>query len=239
MFLSSFYQESSDQSFIQVSAEQGSRFAKEVAGDFNPLHDQESKRFVVPGDLLFSLVLAKFGIFESMQFKYQGMVAADAQLHFVMDGGEFKVVDQNDKVFLSGKAEGSVNQVEDLIAGFCQEYVAFSGVSFPHILVPQMQDKDAMINPKRPMVIYESMAFHFNESLNNLQKAPELRQSKTEFEVDGKRGKMHIHFDILVEDCKVGEGSKTMTLSGLRPYDSAEMDALVAQYAQAKESYQA
>ena len=45
----------------EVSAEQGSRFAKEVAGDFNPIHDHDSKRFCVPGDLLFAIALSDFG----------------------------------------------------------------------------------------------------------------------------------------------------------------------------------
>ena len=42
---------------IAISREQASDFAKGVAGDFNPIHDVDAKRFCVPGDLLFSLAL--------------------------------------------------------------------------------------------------------------------------------------------------------------------------------------
>ena len=56
MFLKQFY-ETHDNS-IRIPAHQASTFAKEIAHDFNPLHDADAKRFCVPGDLLFSLVLA-------------------------------------------------------------------------------------------------------------------------------------------------------------------------------------
>jgi len=60
MFLQKYY--SGDDEKIHFSRQQASRFAKEVAGDFNPIHDQEAKRFCVPGDLLFALVLSKYGL---------------------------------------------------------------------------------------------------------------------------------------------------------------------------------
>ena len=47
---------------LRYSQEQASRFAKEVAGDFNPLHDVGSRRFCVPGDLLFVTLLSEYGV---------------------------------------------------------------------------------------------------------------------------------------------------------------------------------
>ena len=66
MFLNDYFTESNDD--IVISAQQASRFAKEVAGDFNPIHNLDAKRFCVPGDLLFSLVLAKYGLSQHMEF---------------------------------------------------------------------------------------------------------------------------------------------------------------------------
>ncbi len=33
-----------------------------VVDDFNPIHDEDNKRFCVPGDLLFSVLLANVGL---------------------------------------------------------------------------------------------------------------------------------------------------------------------------------
>ena len=42
--------------------------------DYNPLHDKDAKKFCAPGDLLFSLVLDRYGISERMEFTFAGMV---------------------------------------------------------------------------------------------------------------------------------------------------------------------
>ena len=60
MFLDSFYNQNDSQ--LTISAEQGSRFAKAVSNDFNPIHDADSKRFCVPGDLLFAIALQRYGL---------------------------------------------------------------------------------------------------------------------------------------------------------------------------------
>ena len=67
MFLSPYFQQTG--STLTVSPQQASDFAKGIATDFNPIHDPDAKRFCVPGDLLFSLILsgiwlaAKHGFF--------------------------------------------------------------------------------------------------------------------------------------------------------------------------------
>ena len=66
MFLKEFYD--TQENSIRIGANQASTFAKEIAHDFNPLHDADAKRFCVPGDLLFSLVLEKYGLSENMHF---------------------------------------------------------------------------------------------------------------------------------------------------------------------------
>jgi hypothetical protein len=61
---------------VLISPDQGSRFAKDIAGDFNPIHDADSRRFCVPGDLLFALVLARYGVSACMHCRFVGMVGA-------------------------------------------------------------------------------------------------------------------------------------------------------------------
>ena len=56
--------------YVVISAEQASHFAKGVAGDYNPIHNPDARRFCVPGDLLFALVLAKFGLSRHMTFRF-------------------------------------------------------------------------------------------------------------------------------------------------------------------------
>ena len=64
MEINDFYtvSEASADERISFSEQQASDFAKGVAGDFNPIHDPGAKRFCVPGDLLFAVLLHRFGI---------------------------------------------------------------------------------------------------------------------------------------------------------------------------------
>ena len=72
MFLEKFYNTNNDK--VTFSRQQASNFAKQIADDFNPLHDIDAKRFCVPGDLLFSLTLARAGLHQEMTFTFSGMV---------------------------------------------------------------------------------------------------------------------------------------------------------------------
>ena len=93
MFTEDYYTQSGE-SFL-FSKQQGSDFAKQIAGDFNPLHNVGNSRFCVPGDLLFSVLLSKFGISQEMHFDFQGMVAGDVPINFCQTAEG--IVAQNDK----------------------------------------------------------------------------------------------------------------------------------------------
>ncbi|MCK5898090.1 MAG: DUF3581 family protein, partial [Methylococcales bacterium] len=166
MFLNKFYTIHERQ--VLISAEQASHFAKDIARDFNPLHDPDAKRFCVPGDLLVSLVIAKYGLSQKMQFTFSGMVGHDIYLNFPeTDDDYFEITDNNQKAYMKVHRSGNKIHDEGLLEGFIRDYVAFSGPNFPHILVPLMAEQNVMINTTRPLVIYESMVFEF-ESLNFL-----------------------------------------------------------------------
>ncbi|BCN93200.1 hypothetical protein THMIRHAM_09850 [Thiomicrorhabdus immobilis] len=233
MYLDAFH--TIHNNLIQITPEQGSRFAKEVSDDFNPLHNPDSKRFCVPGDLLFAMTLARLGLSEKMTFNYTGMVGKGVELVFPeTDESTFTIKDANDKPYLDVERDGQTTHDMDFIEGFSRAYVAFSGHSFPHILVPLMQQHNVMINPERPMVIYESMAFEF-ERLD--VKSPALKLSNTSLDVAGKRGTVRIEFDVLDGETKVGSGYKTMVLSGLRDYEQSQVDGLVELYETSKKDY--
>ncbi|VAW48554.1 hypothetical protein MNBD_GAMMA04-938 [hydrothermal vent metagenome] len=233
MYLTPFY--SANNSLITITPEQGSAFAKNVSDDFNPLHNPDSKRFCVPGDLLFSIVLARLGLSQNMSFHYTGMVGKDVTLIFPdTEESQFTIIDDNDKAYLNASREGRISHDITLIEQFSRAYVAFSGHSFPHILVPLMKKHDVMINPDRPMVIYESMAFELDTLA--LQ-SPTLELSSSLLEVNGKRGLVRLEFDVLEAGKKVGSGFKTMVLSGLREYDQTVIDHLVARYEQSKQAF--
>jgi hypothetical protein len=96
MFLKDFY--SVSEGGVRIAAEQASMFAKEVAHDFNPWHDADSKRFCVPGDLLFSLALEKYGLSQQMHFTFAGMVGHDVLLNFPStEAGQIDVNDHQAK----------------------------------------------------------------------------------------------------------------------------------------------
>ncbi len=139
--------------------QQGSAFAKEMADDFNPIHNEDAKRFCVPGDLLFALVLANYGLSQHMRFTFSGMVGEGPALSFEEheDGSRIDIVDDNGKKYLSIERSGDNANDEALILALTRSYVEFSGHTFPHILVPLMTEKGIMINTDRPFVVYESM----------------------------------------------------------------------------------
>lgn len=226
MLLENFYSETASK--IHFSRQQASDFAKQIAGDFNPIHDEEAKRFCVPGDLLFALLLNKYGISKKMHVTFAGMVSDGVALHFSdSTGDEIAIVDDKDKEFLSLKRSGETSRNEALIHNLTCRYVEFSGQTFPHILVPLMKQQQMMINPERPLVIYESMVIDI-EDLNI--EAPQLELSNSTFNVDGKRGTVCLKFNLLSGSDIVGTGEKNMVLSGLRDYDEASIQQLVESY---------
>ncbi|WP_404342904.1 DUF3581 domain-containing protein [Pseudoalteromonas mariniglutinosa] len=227
--LSPYYQQHAD--YISISREQGCRFAKCVADDYNPLHDKDAKKFCVPGDLLFSLVLSRYGISEKMEFTFAGMVDENSQLHFPEGENEFAITD-GEKVMLKVKREGASSQCPALTENLIKNYVEFSGTTFPHVIIPLMGKQDVMINPARPMVIYESMLIN----LDNLDiEAPTLEFAEPDFEYTGKRGKITLRFNLLDNGKKVGSGEKHMLVSGIREYCQDTVDDLIAFYNERKE----
>ncbi len=220
---------------IQITPEQASTFAKSIAGDFNPIHNPDAKRFCVPGDLLFTLVLNHYGLSEKMLFTFKGMVGNGASLHFTeADEKHISVEDESGKAYLSVERDGDTVQDAELIKSLACSYVKFSGQTFPHILVPLMRDAKVMVNPERPLVIYENMEI----DLDTLElESPELTMSDSQIDVNGKRGNVTLEFAILSNGKQVGKGRKNLVISGLRPYEAEAMDALVEDYEALKGDY--
>lgn len=233
MFLTPYYSEN-DQGW-SINRQQASHFAKKIAGDFNPIHDEDNKRFCVPGDLLFSLVLAKAGISQHMVFEFGGMVSDDSPLHIeTVSDSEMQLKDNDNKTYLTVKHQGDVTHDQGLIDHITKNYVQFSGKNFPHIMVPLMQAHQTMINTQRPLVIYESMELNLLRlDLND----PSVELTDSIMDVDGKRGSVTLHFAFKEGDEVVGMGKKRMVMSGLRPYNQDDIDELVTRFTQLKSAF--
>lgn len=218
------------------SRQQACEFAKKVANDFNPIHDADAKRFCVPGDLLFSVILAKAGLYEKMEFTFSGMVSDNIPLTFPTEVNQhFAIVDNNQKEYLDVKASGKTTKDEALINSLTKAYVAFSGHTFPHILVDLMEKNGVMINPTRPMVMYQSMTIEmYDFDATDI----ELVLSNTTLSHDGKRGNTCLSFNLLSNGKVIGVGEKHMMLSGLRPYCQEGIGGLIDKYESVKSSYQ-
>ncbi|QTH72411.1 DUF3581 family protein [Pseudoalteromonas xiamenensis] len=222
--LTPFFQH--DENYVVITREQGSAFAKQIADDFNPLHDIDAKKFCVPGDLLFSLVLEHYGVSQSMTFSFAGMVDETSRLEFPQASSEIKIVSA-DKTMLVVEREGESSVCKTLVETLIRNYVAFSGTTFPHVIIPLMAEQDVMINPARPMVIYESMSI----SLEKLDiKTVDLEPGKHEFSFDGKRGKIVLRFDLVSDGDVVGHGEKHMLVSGIKSYCEQEVASLIEYY---------
>lgn len=119
---------------------------------------------------------------------------------------------------------------------FTRSYVAFSGKNFPHYLKPLMEEKGVMFNPRRPLVIYDSMGF----CLDRLDApAPGLEFVDSSLEVTGKRGDALLEFRILAGGEAIGTGSKKLVVSGLCDYDAKAMDEVVAEFYRLKAAHEA
>jgi len=233
MSIDQYYSE--DPTGIHISRQQASAFAKHVADDFNPLHNLDAKLFCVPGDLLFALVLSRYGVSQRMRFTFLGMVGDDVALQLPdLAEQQLVITDAEGKQYLNVEREGQCSSDPQLIQGLTSRYVQFSGRTFPHILVPLMSEHGIMINPARPLVIYESMEI----DLDHLEiPAPELEFTRSLLEVNGKRGRVRLEFTLKVADEIVGRGAKYMSLRGLRPFDQETVDQMVKAYTDHKQAY--
>ncbi len=234
MFLKEFYSGSNDS--VSISAEQGDSFAKDIANDFNPLHDADSKRFCVPGDLLFALVLHKYGVSKKMNFTFAGMVGhGDVTLDFSeTNESQFDIVGSNGKTILKVDRSGEHTQNELVVNAVIRGYVAFSGHNFPHILVPLMAKENVMININRPFVIYDSMTLEFDH-LDFTD--PTIEMLDPELQVNGKRADAYFRFQIKADDKVVGKGFKKIVISGVREYEEQPMQEFVDNYLARKNTY--
>jgi hypothetical protein len=233
MFLKDFY-DVKDGS-VQIAAQQASMFAKEVAHDFNPLHDVDAKRFCVPGDLLFSLVLEKYGLSQHMHFTFSGMVGHGVLLNFPdTDAEQIDVTDNQGKTYLQIERSGAINHDLQMIEDLIRDYVAFSGQNFPYVLVPLLAGEKVMFNIDRPLVIYESMTLGFTRlDFSN----PVLEMLEPKMEVNGKRATAYLHFQIRATGEVVGSGFKKLAVSGLRNYEEEPLQAFVEEYLARKNDY--
>lgn len=220
---------------LRVSREQASEFAKGVAGDFNPIHDAEAKKFCVPGDLLFTAVLHRYGVSKHMRFEFEGMVNDGTRLILPDSAPEqFSLRDEAGKNYMNVIMTGEHSGPETWVSDLAENYVQFSGRAFPHILVDLMKTSNVMINPMRPLVIYRNMSIdleHFpSEGIS-------LGLTDARLDIDGKKGLVSLAFSISSGDHEVGHGTKNMVLSGLREYDQTQMDLVISNYNESKARY--
>jgi len=232
MFIDDYYCEVHGN--IRFTRQQGSDFAKRIADDFNPLHDADARRFCVPGDLLFAVVLARYGVSSHMDFVFSDMVVDGVELIFPAPAPQLRICDTAGREYLRVARTGDVSKAEALVQNLIRSYVSFSGHTFPHILQPLFAERKVMLNPARPMVIYESMSIDLDSV--DLD-APEVAFDHNELEIDGRRGALVLAFNFLEAGRVVGRGRKRMLLSGLRAYDDAAMVAAVDEYNQRKRSF--
>ena len=234
-FLDQYYQQESPEQF-SISAEQGSGFAKQVAGDFNPIHHPDAKRFCVPGDLLFAIALKRYGLNQKMAFEFTNIVSAGATLSYPevdegSGGVDLAVTCNRDKKVLALQFSGQQCKDEQRIEPILRSYVEFSGQNFPHIFVPLMKKENAMINPKRPLVMYQSMSFEL-QSMDF--EALDIELTNSTLKSQGKRGNVTLDFAFMSEGRQIGSGTKNLVLSGLRDYDESGIQGMVDEYEASK-----
>lgn len=220
---------------LSFTRQQASDFAKTVAQDFNTIHDVDSTRFCVPGDLLFSIIIHHYGLRQTMGFAFSGMVGDEDRLILPeVNAREISIYDEHDKKYLDVSTDGAQSSNQDLIDSLTRNYVEFSGHTFPHVLVPLMKQNNVMINTERPLVIYD----HMRISLDTLDiETVDLTLTDSIFRLYGKRGDVALNYDLRCNGETVGKGQKKLVLSGLREYDQVKIDELIEAYNERKSKY--
>jgi len=219
---------------ISFSRDQASMFAKAEAGDFNPIHDVDARRFCVPGDLLFSVMVHSIGLYRTMAFEFLQLVTEAHELEIVRQQDSFLLNDNNGRSYLEVKVSGERTDDVEKVRRLCVAYIEFSGVTFPYLLVELMQGSGFMINPSRPLVMYKSMAFTLGRFADG---DISLEYTGGALNADGKKAGVELPFDIISDGESTGTGSKEMLLGGLRPYDNDVMEALVKDYNEIKDRF--
>lgn len=220
-----FTMESGELSFDPARA---SEFAKHVAGDFNPLHDTDNKRFCVPGDLLFSVLMHRYGLHSVVSVQFAGMLDGKSSVKLPAElSGATRIQDGRERDVLVVECSGNKTTDSAFISELTEQYVKFSGETFPGVLQPLMQQHNVMINPTRPLVIYQSMQL----TLDVLEGSDlSLEMSEATLAVEGKKGTVQLAFNLSSGSEPIGAGSKSMVLGGLREYDADAMKTVVDDY---------
>ena len=224
-----------DGSKLSFTRQQGSDFAKTVAGDFNPLHNVDTTRFCIPGDLLFAVIIRHYGLHQIMGLSFSGMVNDYVTLYLPeVNAREISIYDEKNKKYLDISTNGELTRDSRLIDSLTRSYVEFSGHSFPDLLVPMMKEKKIMINTERPLVLYD----HMRISLDTLDiDEVALEFASNEFRIYGKRGDVVLNFNLTSNGKVIGRGQKKMVVSGLREYVQEKIDILVDAYNERKRKY--
>lgn len=213
---------------LSFSAERASEFAKQVAGDFNPLHDPANKRFCVPGDLLFSVLMHQYGLHSSVSVKFAGMLDGKTSVKLPAElSGATHIQDGRERDVLVVECSGSKTTDKAFIGELTEQYVKFSGETFPGVLQPLMQRHNVMINPARALIIYQSMQLKL-EALEGSDLSLEMTDAT--LAVEGKKGTVQLEFKLSSGSESIGIGSKSMVLGGLREYDADVMNKVVDDY---------
>ena len=224
---------------VSFTEPQASAFAKGVAGDFNPIHDPGNRRFCEPGDLLFCVLLNRYGIARTTVVQFSGML--DAQTHMCLPDNadeHMHIKDTRDRALLSLHRGGENFSDTGFTEALSEAYVKFSGQTFPGILVPLMRNANVMINPDRPMVIYKDMSIELTHAKVDISGTDvSLKLSDSNISVNGRKGAVQIRFDIHFNNEVIGVGEKNMVLSGLRDFDEPAMQLIVDQYNQWRNDY--
>lgn len=228
---------------VSFTEQQASAFAKGIARDFNPIHDPGTKRFCVPGDLLFCVLLERYGVARMTAVQFSGML--DGQTRMCLPdtvSDKAHIVDARDRALLSLFLDGDRFVHTGFVAALSEAYVKFSGKTFPDILVPLMRSANVMINPDRPLVIYKDMAIELEKSWSmpveeDVLSDVSLHLSDNDISVNGRKGAVRLRFDIRIGDTTIGRGEKNMVLSGLREFEESAIGSIVEQYNQWREAY--
>ncbi|MBO1110151.1 DUF3581 family protein, partial [Plesiomonas shigelloides] len=144
------------------------------------------------GDLLVAVVMSKIGLSQHMHVDFAGMFSDGVALSLNSEDQQLWCVsDDSGKNYRNVATSGETTFDSHITEQVMRSDVAFSGMNFPHIMVPLMEQTQHMIHQTRPLVIHESMSLELS---SQELASPSVRLSNASMKIDENRGNVTLTF---------------------------------------------
>jgi len=210
-----------------IDKESGSNFAKDICKDLNPIHNVESKKFIMLGDFLFALYVNEYGFPKNREVIFKNPIKINS-----LENSGLEVIVSKEGIFVGNqkKVESSVEDFLFFDESLLLQYCEISGSLFPDKLWGVFESSGLMPNFKRGIVMYTGVNFGFNFNLDSLYGDIELDLDNVDYEIVSNRLFLKANVKVDLNGENVGSICKNLVCLGCVDYNKEKFDFLVENY---------